>query len=68
VMIKEGRRGRRPVDLEAQRASRERLAEFRKLLEIGTESEFIKALLAFGLRGGSPEFLESLEVWRGYRP
>ena len=66
-MIKGGRRGRRPVDLEAQRARRERLAEFGKLLEIGTEAEFTKALRAFGLREGSPEFLESLEVRRGYR-
>jgi hypothetical protein len=65
-MIKGGRRGRRPVDL-AQRARRERLAEFGKLLETGTEAEFTKALRAFGLREGSPEFLESLEVRLGYR-
>jgi hypothetical protein len=67
VMLAEGRRGRRRVDLEAQRARREKLAEFCKLLEIGTEAEFVKALLAFGLREGSQEFLESLEVWREYR-
>jgi len=67
VMLEEGRRGRRRVDLEAQRVRREKLAEFRKLLEIGTEAEFVKALLAFGLREGSPEFLQSLEIWREYR-
>jgi len=67
VMREEGRRGRRPVDLEALRARRAKLSEFRKLLEIGTEAEFIKSLLAFGLREGSQEFLESLDVWREYR-
>jgi hypothetical protein len=67
VMLEEGRRGRRRVDLEAQRARREKLAEFRKILEIATEAEFVKALLAFGLREGSQEFLKSLEVWREYR-
>ena len=35
VMLEEGRRGRRRVDLEAQKARREKLAEFRKLLETG---------------------------------
>ena len=67
VMMEEGRRGRRPVDPEAQRARREKLAELRKLLELGTEAEFIKAVRAFGLREGSREFLEALEIWRGYR-
>ncbi len=33
VMLKEGRRGRRRIDLEAQKARPEKLAEFRKLLE-----------------------------------
>jgi hypothetical protein len=36
--------------LEAQRARAEKLAGFRKLLEIGTEEDFIKAMRAFGLR------------------
>jgi hypothetical protein len=65
--MEEGRRGRRRVDLEAQKARREKLAEFRKLLEIGTEKEFVRAALAFGLREGSQEFSEALEVWQEYR-
>jgi hypothetical protein len=67
VIAEEGRRGRRPIDLGAQRDRKERLASFRKLPEIGTEEEFVTAMLAFGLLEGSPEFLAPLETWRGYR-
>lgn len=67
-MREEGRRGRRPVDLEAQKVRKARLAELRQLLEIGTEAEFTKALRAFGLREESQEFFDALEIWRNYRP
>jgi hypothetical protein len=67
VMKEEGRRGRRPLDSEAQRAREEKLGRFRKLLEMATEEEFVMALRAFGLREGSQEFLTSLEIWRNYR-
>jgi hypothetical protein len=67
LIRQEGRRGRRPIDLGAQRERREKLTALRKLLEIGTEADFVKAVRAFGLREGSPEFLASLEIWRGYR-
>lgn len=67
VIAEDSRRGRRPIDLGAQRARREKLASFRKLLEIATEKEFVEAMLAFGLREESQEFLDALEIWRGYR-
>jgi hypothetical protein len=68
VMAEESRRGRRPIDLGAQRARREKLASLRKLLEIGTEEEFVKAMLAFGLSEESAEFSACLETWKKYRP
>ena len=67
VIKEESRRGRRPLDPEAQRAPSERLDSFQKLLEIGTEEELVKAMCAFGSREGSKQFLASLEIWRGHR-
>jgi hypothetical protein len=67
VIGEEGRRGRRPIDLGARRERKEKLFTLRKLLEIGTEAEFVKAMRAFGLREDSPEFLASLEIWHDYR-
>jgi hypothetical protein len=68
VRKQEGRRGRRPIDLEAQKQYREQLAKMRRLLEISTEEEFVKAMLAYGMVEGSEEFLTSLRTWREYRP
>jgi hypothetical protein len=67
VMRKETGRGRRPIDLEARRKRSEKLEVMRKLLAIATEEEFVKAMRGAGLRDGSPEFLEALRIWRGYR-
>ena len=68
VMKEEGRRGRRPIDLGAQRKRQDNLASFRKLLVLGTEEEFVKAMRAYGLREGTPAFSACLEIWREYRP
>jgi hypothetical protein len=68
VLKEEGRRGRRPTDLQGQRAYREQLAKMRRLLEISTEQEFVNAMLAYGMVEGSEEFLVSLQTWREYRP
>ena len=68
VMRKETRRGRRPMDLDARRKRVQMLNDLRKLLTIATEEEFIQAMRAVGLRDGSPQFLDALKIWRGYRP
>jgi hypothetical protein len=67
VMREQGRRGRRPVDLQAQKEHRAKLASMRTLLKIATEEEFVKAMLAYGLIEGSEEFLASLASWREFR-
>lgn len=67
VMRKETRRGRRPIDLESRRKRNEKLKDLRQLLMIATEEEFIRAMRAVGLRDGSPQFLEALRIWRGFR-
>jgi hypothetical protein len=67
-LIKEqGRRGKRPVDLQVQKERKAKLEMMRKLLEIATEDEFVQAMRVYGLRDGSEEFLSCLEIWRGYR-
>ena len=68
VIKKETRRGRRPIDLDARRKRAEMLSDFRKLLTLATEEEFMQAMRAVGLRDGSPQFLEALRIWRDYRP
>ena len=67
VMAEEGRRGRRPIDLKARKQRQDRLAGFRSYLRLATEDEFVKAMLALGLREGSKELLSALELWREFR-
>jgi hypothetical protein len=68
VMKEQGRRGRRPIDLDEKRKTLKRLEEMRKLLTLGTEEDFRKAMLAFGIREGSRQFLDALALWREFRP
>ena len=67
VMREEGRRGRRPIDLEARRKRAEKLTDMRKLLTIATEEEFLRAMRAVGLTDDSPELLDALRIWREFR-
>ena len=60
-------RGRRPVSLETRRQRQEILRDLRKLLEIGTEEEFLSAIRALGLQVDSPNWTEILAIWREYR-
>ena len=69
VMREEKQRGRRrPIDFEAAKERAQLLRNMRKLLESATEEEFLTAIRAAGLHDGSPDFLEALRIWRGYRP
>lgn len=66
-MKEEKQRGRRPIDFEAGKRRAQTLRDMRKLLESASEEEFVAAIQAAGLSAGSPEFLEALRIWRGYR-
>ncbi len=67
VMKQERRRGRRPIDFESGKERAQTLRDMRKLLESASEEEFVAVIRVAGLRDGSPEFLEALRIWRGYR-
>jgi hypothetical protein len=67
VMREEGRRGRRPIDLDEKRKMLKKLAEMRKLLKLGTEEEFRNAMRAFGIPEGSQHFLDGLAAWREFQ-
>lgn len=67
TMREEGRRGRRPIDLNEKRKARKRLDEMRKLLTLGTEEDFLRAMRAFGIREDSQQFSDALAAWREYR-
>jgi len=68
VIREETGRGRRRIDFEARRERAQLLQDFRKLLSLATEEEFLNAMRAAGLRDGSSELSEALRIWRGYRP
>jgi predicted metal-dependent hydrolase len=68
VVAQEGRRGRRPVDIEQRRKALKRLEEMRRLLTLGAEKEFRAAMRAFGLREDSKQFLDAPHARREFRP
>jgi hypothetical protein len=67
VRREEMSRGRRPISLEARRQRQEILRDLRKLLEIGTEDDFVAAMRALGLQVDSPSWTQILAIWREYR-
>ena len=67
VRREEMSRGRRPISLETRRQRQELLRDLRKLLELGTEDEFVAAMRALGLQDDSPDWGEILQIWREYR-
>lgn len=62
VRREEASRGRRPIDLQTRRRREQLLRDFRKLLEFGTEEEFVAAMRALGLRDDSESFREALQI------
>jgi len=68
VMKQEKQRGRRPIDFGAAKRRAQTLRDMKKLLESASEEEFVTAIRAAGLSEGSPEYLEALRIWGGYRP
>jgi hypothetical protein len=68
VMRQEKQRGRkRLLDLDAKKQHEQLLRDFKKLLEDGTEEDFLAAIRALGLKESSEEFQSALAVWRSFR-
>jgi hypothetical protein len=66
AMREDRNRGRRKIDLETQRKRKEKLKLVKELLQISTQEEFLATMRTYGLRDGSPEFLEALRAWREF--
>ena len=65
VRSEEGRRGRRPKDLEAHRRRLRLLKAFRQALELQDEELFKEAIIHdLGQLPGSLEYQQSLKIWR----
>jgi hypothetical protein len=67
VIREETRRGRRPIDIEERKRQAQLKRDLRMYLRIPTEQEFREAMLALGLRDGSPQLKQALTIWRTYR-
>lgn len=52
---------------ETRRQRQELLRDLKKLLELGTEDDFVAAMRALGLRDDSPGWSEILRIWSEYR-
>ena len=67
VRSEEGRRGKRPIDLQALRRRRILERKFKGALETGNEDAFRNALIHdLGQLPGSPEYERSMKIWRDY--
>lgn len=67
IRLEEGRRGRRPIDLEAHRRRSRLLRVFRQALELRDEELFKEAIVNdLGQLPGSPEYQQSLKIWREF--
>ena len=68
VMRQEKQRGRKRIlDLEARKQQEQLLRDFKKLLQEGTEQDFVSAIRALGLKEPSDAFQNALAVWRSLR-
>ncbi|MBI4479456.1 MAG: hypothetical protein HY651_05495 [Acidobacteria bacterium] len=68
VIRLEKQRGRkRLLDLEARKQQEQLHRDFKKLLQEGTEQDFVAAIRALGLKEPSDEFQNALVVWRSLR-
>ena len=64
LMASEGRRGRRPVDVEARKKGQRLRKDLGRVLRLGDEQAFLKILREAGLKDGTPEFARALKVFR----
>jgi hypothetical protein len=63
----EQRRGRRPIDSETLEQRQRMAAALRKILSEGTEDDLKATMRVYGLSPESPEWAETLRIWRDER-
>jgi hypothetical protein len=63
----EVRRGRRPVDEEASDERRRMLSQLLTILDEGNIDKLMAAMREYGLSPESPEWTETLRIWRDER-
>jgi hypothetical protein len=67
ILAEEGRRGRRPIDIEAQRLRLRLLKAFREALKLNDEELFKETIIhELEQLPGSPEYRRSLNAWRAF--
>jgi hypothetical protein len=63
----EERRGKKPVDLAAQRRRAQLLKKFREALQSDDIEKFREAIIGeLGQRPGTPEYERSLKIWHEF--
>ena len=67
VRKEEERRGRRPVDSETVKERRRMIAALQKILAEGTVDELKAAMRVYGFSLDSPQWNETLRIWREER-
>ena len=64
----EERRGKRPIDIAAQRRKQILLRKFREALQSQSEEAFREAIInELGQMPGSAEYEKSMKIWREFR-
>jgi hypothetical protein len=63
----EARRGRRPIDAETVDERRRTLNALLRILEEGNIDKLMAAMREYGLSPDSPEWIETLRIWREER-
>jgi hypothetical protein len=68
VRDQELRRGKRPVDIAAQRRKQDLLRKFREALQSQNEETFREAIISeLGQLPGTAEHENSMKIWRQFR-
>jgi ribosomal protein S7 len=68
VRTQEERRGKRPVDIAAQRRKQILLRKFREALQSQNEETFREAIInELGQLPGTAEYETSMKIWREFR-
>jgi hypothetical protein len=64
VRAEQERRGKRPIDLAAQKRRVKLLKKFREALQSGDIEKFKEAIICdLGQQPGTPEYDQSLKIW-----
>ena len=68
VRSQEERRGKRPIDIAAQKRKQALLRKFREALQSKDENTFREAIISeLGQLPGTDEYESSMKIWREFR-